>query len=192
MINLRLYFTILNTLHDYTTLKHTQHLGQSLRPRLGRFSADRIQSPYKGISVKEVWSTSTNQNNIIQVTCTMQFGTNTTQPWLPAATRSNEAHILKNCSPTFASVLYDGSTKTQDLWLLAKAHHANSKSAFPTVTQQQFLQLQLLAVTTWMIGDLDFLCSTARCTQPSTKHEQYAWIYICKIKSQKERKKEIK
>ena len=179
MINLRLYFTILNTLHDYTTLKHTQHLGQSLRPRLGRFSADRIQSPYKGISVKEVWSTSTNQNNIIQVTCTMQFGTNTTQPWLPAATRSNEAHILKNCSPTFASVLSDGSTKTENSVAACKStpRYQFQVSVFPQ-SPNKFLQFQLFAVAMWMIGDLDFLCSTARCTQPSTKHEQYAWIYI--------------
>ena len=61
-----------------------------LRPHLGRFSTHRIQSPYKGISVQEVWSPPTNQN-IIQATYTLQFGTNTTQPRLPAATRNNEA-----------------------------------------------------------------------------------------------------
>ena len=81
--------------------------------------------------------------NIVQATYTLQFGTNTTQPRLPAATRSNEAHILQNFSPTFVSVFSDGSTKTKDLWLLAKPCHANSKTVFPTVIQQQFQQLQL-------------------------------------------------
>ena len=135
--------------------------------------------------------------NIIQATYTLQFGTNTTHPRLPAATRSNEAHISKNCSPTFASVLSDGSTKTENSVAACKSTpcYQFQVSVFPQ-SPNKFLQFQLFAVAMWMIGDLDFLCSTARCTQPSTKHEQYAWIYIyiyiyiCKIKSQiKEKEK---
>ena len=118
--------------------------------------------------------------NIVQATYTLQFGSHTTEPRLPAATGSNEVHILQNFSPTFASVLSDGSNRTKALWMFTKARHAtNSKSAFPTVTQQQFLQLQLLAVATRMIGDLDFLCSTARCTVPSANtNNMHEYIYI--------------
>jgi len=128
--------------------------------------------------VKEVWSPSQTKHWPSD-TYKLQFGTDTTEPRLPAATRSNEAHIAQKVVSYFTTVLTDVSTKTENLWLLAKTRHAsNSKSAFPTVTQQQFLQLQLLAVSTRMIGDLDFLCSTARCTVPSTNinnmHE-----YIC-------------
>ena len=128
--------------------------------------------------VKEVWSPSQGKHWPSD-TYKRQFGTDTTQPRLPAATSSNEAHIVQKVVSYFTSVLTDVSTKTEILLLLAKARHAtNSMSAFPTVTQQQFLQLRLIAVATRMIGDLDYLFSTARCTVPSANtknmHE-----YIC-------------
>ena len=148
--------------------------------------------------VKEVWSPSQGKHWPSD-TYKRQFGTDTTQPRLPAATRSNEAQIPQKVVSYFTTVLTDVSTKTKNLWLLAKARHAsNSKLAFPTVTQQQFLRLQLLAVATWMIGDLDFLvqlrdapCRTLTWTICMNIYI-YIYIYIYIKSPKRARKNKIK